>query len=460
MFDQGALAIDVAAIDRTRQALERYCAQVRDLVRASDGAVPSAVYELSTSASPEFAQRVLDDRALEQVKVPSVATCVAKLVVRETLKMLVLSATGLLWRMRHGRVAMRSLRESTAVQVGFVAIREGRAVAHDFHGFTETVLRDQRVAVLGRRLPQESMRTYLGYCRPPVVAIEAYLRWSDLWSGLTAAIRLRRRVASLSATRGTVVEQHVNADIVSGHMMSGWMMARAVIRLVTRHTAPETPVCLPMERHDWETLVTQSLSDRNRAVWAVQNCTFSPLDLNMYAAVGGAPRYRSAVPQRLFVVSQSWGTIFAELGMRAPPTILEQHRFSAQRLPLRLAPGVRRILYIGSINAQKVIRDLQALRTLRGSVEVEIRLHPSCANLPAAADFTRQPGLDGTYGACVFADTTMVFQLETDRSRLVFLDHPGFPNQNPAAFFASWPGKTVVWGDQQSAASELARLLE
>src|SRR5262249_33823500 len=139
--------------------------------------------------------------------------------------------------------------------------------------------------------------------------------------------------------------------------------------------------------------------------------------------------------------------------------LLEQHRFSAQRFMLRLEGGVRRILYLGSINAEKVARDLRALATLRDTVEVEIRLHPSCANLPAAAGVVQQTGFDGTHGACIYADTTMVFQLDTDRSRLVFIDHPGFPNQDPAAFFTSWPGRTVVWDEDTQAAQALLRVI-
>jgi hypothetical protein len=441
MFDDlDPSRVRTEAMRANRAALERYLASVASLVRASGDATPCAVFELSTSADPLFAQKVLDGTAsAPDARTPASHRGRLAFIVRESLKFVVLWALGWRWRFGH-RDAFRALARAEALLVGYVAVRDGRAVAQDFRGFVDTELRDRRIATIGRRLPQTPVRAYFAACGTDVIPVEACLRWRDLLRGLRAGLRLLRAAADLPPS--SPVRAVVAQDVGGGHMMSGWLGAHGTAARIVQHLPHSAPVCLPMERHDWELLLTRAVRARGYSVWAVQNCSFSPFDLNMYAALRGAPDYRNAQPDRLFLLAPVWENVFRELGLACAMSVLSSHRFSGVSFPLRLASG-HGLLYLGSINAEKVRRDLRTLAALPEPSRVQLRLHPSLANLPEAAAFGRQKDFDTPYGLCVYADTTMVFQLDADRSRLCFLDHEGFPNQDPAAFFGDWPGSTL-----------------
>lgn len=446
------------ALDRAREALDSYFTAIAPLSRCAED-IPSAAFELSTSAHPETTQYIFDGRILESTVCPSHGRILLRFLLRETIKLALFKMLALGWRIRHGRHASETRRWASALMVGFANFRDGRLMLQDYAGFVETEMAIARRVSLALRLPQISVCAFFYGCSAEIQPVYAFMRWSDLISGWRAIRRQLRAIRSEPRLAGTRVEALALQDVASGHFMHGWLIARAIKRCATQDISPAAPVIFPMERHDWELLSMCWLQAAKRRVWAVQNCTFSPNDLNMYAGLAAAPAYRNTLPDRLYVLAGRWSSVFEALGLTVPLRVLQRHRFSSQCFSLDLRAGVSKLLYLGSINRRKVAQDLAILAQFSG-IEVELRLHPSMTDLPEAAGFARAGTLDACYGAAVYADTTMVFQLHTDRSRLLFLDHPAFPNQDPACFFTDWPGKTIDCADPKQAIVSITRVLE
>jgi hypothetical protein len=131
------------------------------------------------------------------------------------------------------------------------------------------------------------------------------------------------------------------------------------------------------------------------------------------------------------------------LGITSAASVLKSNRFSGVSFPIQLSAASPRVLYVGSITRRKVAKDLEVLAEMPAPYEVEARLHPSLIDIPLPGRIRVSKEIEGSYNSVVYADTSMVFQFECDRSKLIFLDHPDMLNQDPAAFLNDWPGRTI-----------------
>ncbi|WP_445678487.1 hypothetical protein [Radicibacter daui] len=439
----------VAPGETAKAAVEAYMASLAPLTEEGAG-IASAIFELSTSADPVYSRLVLKTARIQAAADRTTGwLAICRGTLRELAKFMARSLLIRLLRRTSANRDHRAVAGAEAILVGFLADSGGGLVAKDFAGFCETELTGRRIVACGLRLPQVSWRRYLGD-RGASVPLEAHFRFVDLAQALRRQILFYRALRSVPALRGSRIDAAFVADFASGHATGSMLYAAAAARLA--QYAPDAVVCLPMERHDWEQLLIARLRAAGRQIWAVQNCTFSPNDLNMRVP-DNAPRHRRLSPDLLFVIGPHWPAIFADLGVTTPTTALRRHRFSGATYDLKLSKQGRGILYLGSINYAKVSRDLAALSLIRDKIGVWVRLHPTMTEMPLAQSFPRATDLSAHYGYCVYADTTMVFQLRTDQRRLAYLDHPDIPNQDPAGWFDDWPGTTISVSNADEQAS-------
>ncbi len=425
-------------VSNIRHRIEEYYSRISPICRLADETGASAIFELNTSNNSEVAVAVLEGTALYPCRRGSGWPAFVLGCLRELLKRIVLYILArVLGRNRHRD--HEHLRTANTVLVGFVAPRGDILVAKDFEGFREAYLFDKRVVTLAQHLPFTPWRRYFG--EKNVVPVEAHIRFLDVFRSLRILARLYAAIRRDVRLKGTLVECVFLEDFCNGHAIGSMLYARTVARLL-EDTASDAVVCLPMERHEWEQVLLLELIEK-RTVIAVQACSFSPDDLNMYVAGPPAPRYRRLVPHRLFVISEQWAEVFRKLGFDCVIEVARRHRFSNTSFHLRLQAGTGRILYLGSINEAKVSRDLEALQMLKNQWKIHIRLHPSLANVPQARFFLKAKDLSEAYDWCFFSDTSMVFQLKCDTRRLVWIDHEHFPNQDPTRWFPDWPGRVL-----------------
>lgn len=444
MFDQGAeVQLNINLVADVSRRLKEHFERFDDMRSLVETGVPSILFEGSTSAFPHITHAALQGDYGQPPSPSKLSLIFLRFVARETAKFLLIKALALVWRLHHQRQANRNFACASVVLAGFHAEKDGALHPKDFAGFLETKLRQHRVVSLALRLPKQSLPRFFRLCDDHVVPVAAFFRWRDFVSGLRRARSLLRHYEKRRAALG-LIHPLLIASVSRGHFMHSWLTAKAITVRMEKHAGAATVLCLPMERHDWEILTLYWQQARGRCVWAVQNCTFAPTDFNMYPCIEAAPSFRKAQPDRLFCISKSWAQVFKSLGFTMPIELLSQHRFSRATYPVLTDADASAVLYLGSINRTKVEFDLKALTGLKKDLNVHFRLHPSMAGKLDLGAFAEDAPLDLPYRYIFYADTSMIFQIEGDAARFIFLDHAEIPNQDPARFFLSWPGRSLV----------------
>lgn len=419
--------------------LDAYLASLQTVIATLPGDTPSGVFELNTSRQPGFCQWVMRHGASPGGVSSIPLGCILKAALRDLAKWLSITLLARVFY-RQRRRHLNALEQSRRIFAGFVTERNSRLVAKDFDGFRDTLPPEPSALTLGLRLPYLGMRKYLSGDED-VLPVLAHARLTDVLAGLMRQWKLARAMHYAPGV-GAPAKMLCISDMLSGHAVASFVIGKTVSRLA-RRSSQEATIYLPMERHDWEQIALFLLEGARRTE-AVQNCTFSPADLNMYHTAAIAPRYRQVMPHELHVLDTAWERVFREaLGFSCKVTPMTQHRFSGTRFSLVLDGQTPRLIYLASINREKLAADLGALSALLDRVAIEVRLHPSLNDYPLPAGFTRSNDLSGPYGGCVFADTSMVFQLNCARENLIFIEHDTLPNQNPTRWFPDFGSRQI-----------------
>jgi hypothetical protein len=431
-----------------RAVIDAYYSSLSGAIADIPTATPSGVFELNASRHPRFAQELLGGfNHGSEAAAPPVRNIILG-TMRDLAKWLFIWLLGRVFYRRRSQHLL-ALGHAKLVFIGFVTSRGGQLVAKDFDGFRESLPMDASSISIGLRLPFLGLRRYL-QGDEDVLPVLAYARLADVLKGIVQQVFLARALLTSTSIRNETRSVCLR-DILSGHAVASYVVGQTVAWL-SKSTQISTTIYFPMERHDWEQIALTQLSGVRRTE-AVQNCTFSPADLNMYRCTRHAPSYRQAMPDRLHVIEARWGQVFRdELGLTCEITTLVKHRFSGTRYPLVLDGVTPRVLYLASINRDKLMLDLEALFPLCNRIKVEVRLHPSLRSYPLPACFARSVGLSGSFGWCVFSDTSMVFQLDCEHEHLLFIEHDCIPSQDPTQWFADF-------GSQRIAAAALPALL-
>ena len=426
-----------------KDVISEYYRTLLPLVETSRGLTPTGIFELNTSRTPEFVARVLRRKAFDFHPRRSAAMLVlfAAILTQLFKWTAIILASRFFYRNRKEHLQL--LASAEAIFVGFVTSRQKALIAKDFDGFRETLpVGSNQCITIGLRLPSVGFKQYLkGGER--VIPVMSFITMRMVFASILGQLRLYRSIKSNTRLSQTHVEVQFFADVVSGHSIASFIVANAAARLLNRcsHSAK---FYFPMERHDWELLTMTHI--RNKAnICAVQACTFSPMDLNMYHCTGGAPLYRQAIPNVLYFVDSEWRAVFSEhLNFKCRMEKLLKTRFSDHVFPLNLDTHSKNILYLASINHVKLNLDLEALILLTEKFSVHIRLHPSLRQEGLDSRFKIADDLSASYAWCIFADTSMVFQLECDKSRLLFIDHAAIPAQDPTLWHPEFGSRRVT----------------
>ncbi|MEN9902234.1 MAG: hypothetical protein RL651_898 [Pseudomonadota bacterium] len=431
---------------RVKASLESYHKEIRAVFSVCPTDTTSALFEVNTSRIPSFSNWIVTGRFDAAILSGSLCYLMFRSCIRD------LAKWGVIWILGQFLYSRRSqhLRELPCAErifVGFVTLRANQLTSKDYDGFRESLSGGLAELSFGLRLPFVGLKRYLeGDAN--VLPVLAYVRFNDVVSGIRRQLKLARVLASSPGVSPAILATF-RQDVATGHPVASYVIGKTVGALC-RKTAPQTTLYFPMERHDWEQIALANVSGIRR-VEAVQNCTFSPLDLNMYLIEKLSPAYRQAMPDCLHVLDDSWGDVFQnELGFSCEIRQLEKHRFSNECFKLQLDGRTPRLLYIGSINPVKLQLDLEALASLRNHVTVEVRLHPSLSNYTLPAGFARSIELNGRFGWCVFADTSLVFQIDCARDYMIFIEHDSIPTQDPTAWFPNFGSSRMVASDVAS----------
>lgn len=422
-----------------KERIENYFSAIHPVIAASGSATPSGIFELNTSRRPRFAQWIIGGAPQTRSSQAAATWSLFRASLREFTKWTLISLMArLLYRRR--AVHRRALLHAQHVFIGFVTKRNTRLVAKDFDGFRECLPGNAPKLSIGLRLPFLGMRDYLRGDQD-VLPVMAHVSLSDVAAAIARQLKLARAVMS-DRTLDAHIRDTCLQDIQSGHAVASQLIGTTVAKLAKK-TPANARLYFPMERHDWEQLALTALQ-RVRHTEAVQNCTFSPLDLNMYRCPTYGPAYRHAQPDRLHAIDSHWARVFRdELGLDCQIDIAPRNRFTGNRFKLELDGHSPSLLYLASINHDKLKRDLAVLATLADRCSVEVRLHPSLAQLVLPHGIKQSKTLADNYGWCVFADTSMVFQLDCDHSRLLFIEHPDIPTQDPTAWFPDFGARRI-----------------
>lgn len=417
---------DIATI---QEMLAQYFKCLRPIARAYPDTT-SSIFELNSSAYGQYVFDLLNGNA-RPIAMP----------IPVLLKQFVVGSARLwaravfLWIASYyvrGLQQLRADRQRTkfseAVFIGHVAQKNGRFIAKDFTGFGEHYFEQQSTAILGQRLPHVSWRDY--FTSSEFVPVEAHIHWLDVIAVWVAHTKLL--LALVMRKLGVAIINEYVRDFASGRGPNSTLYARTAMRLVLKGDLGQRQIFLPLERHDWECLILYWVKQKSSLlrVFLVQNCTFSIHDCNMYVAAD-APAYRCAAPDVCYVIDDSWRRRLTAMGIRTQFKEMSQHRFSQFEESITFDSTSKRILYLGSINPEKVSADFSILATLPREWEIDLRLHPSLAMIAVPQRFKRISDIVDAYAWCIHADTSMVVFLQAKEDRFIYLDHPHMLNQSP-----------------------------
>lgn len=417
------------------KVVEDYFCSLEPLIKACGDSIPSGIFELNTSRSPGFSRMVLMGGHLENTNlhyyswlkfIPTAARQILK-----WLAIILLSKFYYRNRKRHEK----ELRETDAVFVGFGRKQNNKLVPKDFVGLVDSKqFKTSKTSFVSLRLTNVSFRDYFSL-DPNTIPILGYVKLSTIFSALIQQKKLIDASRVCNQFSNTVIHETILSDFESGHAVSSYVIGHTIASLLNATLADSCEVHFPFERHDWEQLSMYSLRKELIICW-VQSCTFSPQDLNMYQSNSG-PAYRKAIADKIYVLSDKWKSVIQKnLLIDTNFHVLESNRFSGTTIRLTFNDKSNCVAYIASINRKKVEKDLEVLSNLGNSYSVDVRLHPSLKDIELPPNVKLNHELDGEYKLCVFADTSMVFQLDNDPKRLVFIVHDSIPNQNPTKWFS------------------------
>ena len=417
---------DIATIKET---LAQYFKRLRPIARAYPDTA-SSIFELNSSAYGKYIFDLLQGDAQP-----------GSLFITVLLKRFVVGSArlwvraGFLWGTRYYVRGMQQLRAdrqqtkfSKAMFIGHVAQKDGRFIAKDFMGFGDRYLAQQNTVILGQRLPNVSWLDY--FSSADFIPVEAHLHWREVGTVWIAHTKLLLALIMRKAD-AAVINEYMR-DFASGRGPNSTLYARTATRLALKGDVGRRQIFLPLERHDWECLVLCWIKQESALsrVFLVQNCTFSIHDCNMYVAAD-APAYRCAASDGCYVIDDSWQRRLTAMGMLTQFKEMTQHRFSQFEEAITFDSSSKRILYLGSINPEKVGADFSILAALPKEWEIDVRLHPSLATIALPRRFKKISNILETYGWCIHADTSMVIFLEATEDHFIYIDHPHMLNQNP-----------------------------
>ena len=401
--------------------------------------MPSGLFELNTSRSPHFVQWVIDGCTNKGSAVSSWVLIDSIFILRDLAKWTCISLLcGFLYKKKKNHLKL--LKTTKIIFVGFVDQRKGKLYAKDYEGFRERIELKNQSLTIGLRLPRLNLFKYMRGGND-VMPVFAFVRFKDLLYGLSKQRKFQQIVQKLENLPAEMKKMCVR-DIHSGHALGSFLLGTTVARLC-QNTSRNAKVYFPMERHDWEQVAITKLSGLRR-IEAVQNCTFSSYDLNMYRHTPGLPNFRKTIPDKINVLDSDWKRVFQEkLGFNCKISVMQKHRFSEKAILLNLNGETPRLLYLASINREKLFLDFEALTPLSRKLFIEVRLHPSLNHVALPAGFRKATDISHSYGWCVYADTSMVFQLKCKREYLLFIQHESFPNQDPTRWFSGFGSRQI-----------------
>lgn len=422
--------------------LEDYFKKLGPITQIGNGAIPNGIFELNTSRSSVYCKSVLDGSAFDKsgVAPPNTPRLYYQLS-KQALKwlfLIVLAKLEYREKSRHREL----LNDCQRAFVGFAVERDSQLVAKDFDGVRET-LPEKNAAALSLALKHPTV-DFIRYLRADeyILPVIAYVKMKHVLAAFSGQLALLRAIQKTAAVRSSRVEQQCSEDICSGHAISSHILGVAIGELLANTRALEE-VYFPTERHDWEQIALHIIAHK-KISYCIQNCTFSPYDLNMYVVGNFAPEYRKAQPSKLSVISHQWKNVFqTQLRYRCPLDQLKQDRITGRPIPVAFNPNVCRILYLSSINKGKLLLDLEALKPLALEMEIEVRVHPSISAGPLEQGFKLSNTIEGEFSWCVFADTSMVFQLQYPHEQLVFISHDTLLTQDPTEWFTDFGSRSV-----------------
>lgn len=409
--------------------LARYFQRLGSVARAYPDTA-SSIFEMNSSAYEQYVHEQLCGD-----------TSSTSLSIRVLLKQFVLGSArlwvraGFLWYMRYSMRGMQQLLTdrrqtecSEAIFIGHVAKKEGRFIAKDFTGFSDRYFAQQNTVIFGQRLSHVPWRDY--FTSADFIPVEAHLHWRDVMSTWFAHTKLL--LALVLRKMDVAIINEYTRDFASGRGPNSTLYARTAIRLILRGDLAQRQIFLPLERHDWECLILHGVKQKSSLprVFLVQNCTFSIRDCNMYV-VKDAPAYRHKVPDGCYVIDALWQRRLMDMGMSTQFVEMPLHRFSHFGESIAFDSTAKRILYLGSINPEKVSADFAALAALPHELEIDVRLHPSLVTIAMPPRFKNVSDILGVYAWCIHADTSMVVFLQAAEDRFIYIDHPQMLNQNP-----------------------------
>ena len=405
----------------------------------------SPLFELNTSRAPKLTQAIICHEFNENISCvisPKIKYFLLLMMgsIRVAIKWFVIILLAkVIYRKRNNHI--ERIKKSNAILVGFVALREGVLNAKDFDGFMDNFPEKELISIIGLRLPSVSMTKYLAG-NHEVIPLLGHIQISAVLKSLLMQVLNGVKILK-SFNIPQSAREICSEDWLSGHSCASYIYGDAIKRIVMNSQATAVTY-FPFERHDWEQVALTGLKGF-RKVECVQNCTFSPLDLNMYANFQDAPAYRKTQPDRIHAINSSWASIFREsLGFLCPIEIMHKHRFSDASFQINLDGSKKRMLVISGINKEKLDLDLKALLPIATRINVDVRIHPSITNFPLNAIFNIAPRNSfEDYGCCVFGDTSMVFQLICDHKYLIYIDHDSIPNQNPTQWFSDFGSENI-----------------
>ncbi len=417
--------------------VERYFHFLSSRLKINSSAYTSPFFELNTSRTPKLVQAILCNE-IEQATPIGLSVKIKFFLIlvigtlRFTFKWIFIAVLVKIFY-KNRLLDIKALQGSDVILVGFVAMRNGSLEAKDFDGFSERFDKNAKISTIGLRLPSIPISKYLAG-NERVIPLLSYVRFPVIFKCL-----LKQFVSGVNLLKNfdlpLSLQEVCAEDWTRGHSCGSYILGDA-IEFMVMLSRPTAVIYFPLERHDWEQVAITRIKG-SRRIECVQNCTFSPMDLNMYLNFRCAPGYRGTQPDRLHVINKQWASVFREsLGFSCPIDVMDKHRFSDASMRINLDGLKKRILVISGINKQKLDLDLRALLPIANCYEIEVRIHPSILNYPLPPTFkSASINLEQRYGWCVYADTSMVFQLVCDRRYLLYIDHEGIPNQNPAQWF-------------------------
>lgn len=410
----------------------------------------SGIFEIDTSRMSEFVRWIAewatdlehgkskDDRKTSRLKGYFVFLTILSFIPREIFKWTVIWFMGRFWYKKR-QLHIDLLGRSQRLFIGFCVYELDRFSAKDFRGFvSEKQSRVETNLNLVLKLPSVKWKDYIaGDDRS--LPIFAYIKFNQVIKTVFNQIQLLKSLMAQFEVGHPILIQHAT-DLKNGHTIASVLISLSISNILHNHTK-SLVITLPFERHDWEQLIIHNLKSRFR-IEAVQACTFSPNDLNMYVVDTRLPclHYRTVSPHQIYSINKKWSVIISKrLGANTSISVLRKNRFSGINYAIQFSKASRVVLYISGINPRKTELDINVLLSCRDNIIVQARVHPSIKNYLVNSSRVKYcADISDTYLACVYADTSMVFQLVCDRSRLVYISHTVIQDQNPTDWFSNY----------------------